>query len=41
MRLVGATVVLYSWVPEGTEDPRQPDIQAALETLGVGVTIPS
>ncbi|MGZ9160701.1 MAG: hypothetical protein ACXW4T_05995 [Candidatus Limnocylindrales bacterium] len=41
MRLVGSTVVLYSWVPEGTEDPRQPDIQAALETLGVGVPIPS
>ncbi|MGH2477898.1 MAG: hypothetical protein ACRDIL_21830 [Candidatus Limnocylindrales bacterium] len=41
MRLVGATVVLYSWVPDGIEDPRQPDIQAALETLGVGVPIPS
>lgn len=41
MRLVGSTVVLYSWVPEGAEDPRQPDIQAALETLGVGVPIPS
>lgn len=41
MRLVGATVVLYSWVPEGAEDPRQPDIQTALETLGVEVRIPS
>jgi hypothetical protein len=41
IRLVGATVVLYSWVPEGAEDPLQPDIQAALETLGTGVPVPS
>lgn len=41
MRLVGSTVVLYSWVPEGAVDPLQADIQAALETLGVGVPIPS
>lgn len=40
MRLVGQTVVLYSWVPEGAEDPLQPDIQAALETLGTGVPVP-
>jgi hypothetical protein len=41
LRLVGSTVVLYSWVPEGAADPRQPDIQAALETLGTGVPVPS
>jgi hypothetical protein len=41
MRLVGSTVVLYSWVPEGVVDQRQPEIQPALETLGVGVPIPS
>jgi hypothetical protein len=41
LRLVGSTVVLYSWVPDGAEDPRQPDIQAALETLGTGVPVPS
>jgi hypothetical protein len=41
LRLVGSTVVLYSWVPAGAEDPRQPDIQAALETLGTGVPVPS
>ena len=41
MRLVGSTVVLYSWVPEGATDDRQPKIQEALETLGVGVPIPS
>jgi hypothetical protein len=41
IRLVGPTVVMYSWVPEGAADERQPEIQAALETLGVGVTVPS
>jgi hypothetical protein len=41
MRLVGSTVVLYSWVPEGASDVRQPDIQPALETLGTGVPIPA
>jgi len=41
MRLVGSTVVLYSWVPEGASDERQPEIQPALETLGVGVPIPA
>ncbi len=41
IRLVGSTVVLYSWVPEGAADERQPGIQAALETLGIGVAVPS
>jgi hypothetical protein len=41
LRLVGSTVVLYSWVPNGAADPRQPDIQTALETLGTGVPVPS
>ena len=41
LRLVGSTVVLYSWVPQGADDPRQPDIQTALETLGTGVQVPS
>ena len=41
IRLVGSTVVVYSWVPEGAEDPLQPDIQVALETLGTGVPVPS
>ena len=40
MRLVGSTVVLYSWVPEGASDAQQPDIQPALETLGTGVADP-
>ena len=41
MRLVGSTVLLYSWVPDGAVDPLQAEIQPALETLGVAVPIPS
>jgi hypothetical protein len=41
LRLVSSTVVLYSWLPDGATDARQPGIQAALETLGVGVPVPS
>lgn len=41
IRLVGPTVLLYTWVPAGVEDPLQPDIQTALETLGTGVQVPS
>jgi hypothetical protein len=41
LRLLGSTVVLYSWVPAGVEDPRQPDIEAALDLLGTGVAVPS
>ncbi len=41
LRLVGSTVVMYTWVPNGAADPRQPDIQVALETLGTGVLVPS
>jgi hypothetical protein len=41
IRLVGPTVVVYTWVPAGAEDPLQPDIQVALETLGTGVPVPS
>jgi hypothetical protein len=41
LRLVGSTVVVYSWVPEGATDERQPLIQLALETLGIGVPVPS
>ncbi len=41
IRLVGSTVVFYSWVPEGVADQRQPDIQPALERLGTGVPVPA
>lgn len=41
IRLLGSTVVTYSWDPEGARDPAAPDIQAALETLGSAVDVPS
>jgi hypothetical protein len=39
LRQVGSTVVLYDWLPGAAEDPQAPDIQRALETLGVGFQI--
>jgi len=39
LRQVGSTVVLYDWLPGAAEDPRAPDIQRVLETLGVGFPI--
>jgi hypothetical protein len=40
IRQVGSTIVLYSWSPGGAVDPRTPDIEAALETLGVEIPVP-
>jgi hypothetical protein len=39
LRQVGSTVVLYDWLPGAAQDPRAPDIQRVLETLGVGFPI--
>jgi hypothetical protein len=39
LRQVGPTVVLYDWLPGAAEDPRAPDVQRALETLGVAFPI--
>lgn len=41
IRLVGSTVVLYSWIPDEANDPSAPDVEAALETLGLKVDVPS
>lgn len=41
LRQVGSTLVLYSWNPDGVSDERAPEIQAALETLGTPIDIPS
>ncbi len=41
IRQVGSTVVLYSWLPEAAADPSAPEIQAALETLGLGIPVPA
>ena len=40
IRQQGSTIVLYSWIPEGSRDERAPLIQDALQTLGVGIDIP-
>lgn len=41
IRVVGSTVVLYSWDPGGLDDPAAPDVPAALQTIGSGVDVPS
>lgn len=41
IRVVGSTVVLYTWIPSEAKDRQAPDVQAALETLGYGVAVPS
>jgi hypothetical protein len=39
LRQVGPTVVLYDWLPGVARDPSAPEIQRALETLGVGYPV--
>ena len=39
LRQVGVTVVLYDWLPGAAQDPSAPEIQGALETVGVGFPI--
>lgn len=39
LRQVGVTVVLYDWLPGAAQDPSAPEIQQALETLGVGFPV--
>jgi len=39
IRQVGATVVLYDWLPGASQDPSAAGIQAALETLGIGYPV--
>jgi len=41
IRQVGSSVVLYSWIPGGADDPNTPNIQTALETVGLGVPVPN
>jgi hypothetical protein len=41
IRVLGSTVVLYTWIPSEAKDGQAPDVQAALETLGYGVAVPS
>ncbi len=39
LRQVGTTLVLYDWLPGAAQDPAAPEIQAALETVGVGFPV--
>jgi hypothetical protein len=41
IRQVGTTVVYYAWQPGADNDPGAAEIQAALETLGVGYPVPA
>jgi hypothetical protein len=41
IRVVGSTVILYSWIPGEARDPTAAGIQPALETLGLGIPVPS
>lgn len=40
IRVVGNTVIFYTWIPEASEDPSTPEVAAALATLGAGVDVP-
>lgn len=39
LRQVGVTLVLYDWLPGAAQDPTAPEVQQALETVGVGFPI--
>ncbi len=40
IRVLGSTVIFYTWIPESAEDPLTPEVAAALATIGAGVEIP-
>lgn len=40
IRVVGSTVIFYTWIPESAEDPKTPEVADALATLGTGVDVP-
>lgn len=40
IRVVGSTVVFFTWSPAGSPDARTSAIATALETLGLGVAVP-
>ncbi len=39
LRQVGLALVLYDWLPGAAQDPAAPEVQQALETVGVGFPI--
>lgn len=40
IRGVGTTVIVYSWLPGAADDPKTPDIESALETVGAPFQVP-
>jgi hypothetical protein len=40
IRVVGPTVVFFTWSPAASPDARTASIATALESLGLGVTVP-
>jgi hypothetical protein len=40
IRVLGSSVVVYSWLPADARDPRTPAIATALQTIGTGVQVP-
>ena len=41
LREVGPTLILYSWLPAASSDPTAGKVADALNTIGVGFTVPS
>ena len=40
LRQVGTTLILYSWLPAASSDPTAGNVADALNTLGIGFTVP-
>jgi hypothetical protein len=40
IRVLGSSVVVYSWLPADARDPRTPAIATVLQTIGTGVQVP-
>jgi hypothetical protein len=41
LRQLGPTLILYSWLPAASSDPTAGKVADALNTLGIGFTVPS
>jgi hypothetical protein len=41
LRVLGANVIWFSWLPGSSEDPRLDQVGAVIDTIGEGVTVPS
>ena len=39
IRGLDTTVIVYDWLPGAANDPKAPDVQAALETLGIAYPV--